>query len=156
MGAFTNAVLGDAPGIDAGEVIVSKPNNVESYSVFEEGVTVGRFVKFDTGSIDKLDASLTPVIAGVVRCKSNRVLGDVDYNAAQDQVVEVVDFGHVTVIVTASATPTKWAPVYVSNTLDTESGKATQLVGTNLLVAGAVFWEQIKTGVWVVRLKNYL
>ena len=156
MGAFTSTVLGDAPGIDAGEVIASKPNNVEAYGVFEEGVTVGRFVKFDAGSIDKLDASVTPVIAGVVRRKTNRVLGDVDYNAVQDQVVEVVDFGHVTVTVTAGAAPTRWAPVYVSNTLDAESGKATQVVGTNLLVAGAVFWEQIKTGVWVVRLKNYL
>lgn len=156
MTAFTSTVLGDAPGIDAGEVIASKPNNVEAYSVFEEGVTVGRFVKYDAGSIDKLDASATPVIAGVVRRKTNRVLGDVDYNAAQDQVVEVVDFGHVTVTVTATANPTKFAPVYVSNTADAETGKATQSSVGTLLVAGAVFWEQIKTGVWVVRLKNYL
>lgn len=155
MAAFATTVLGDAPGIDAGEVIASKPHNVEAYSVFEEGVTVGRFVKYDAGSIDKLDASATPKIAGVVRRKTNRVLGDVDYNVAQDQVVEVVDFGHVTVTVTATANPTKFAPVYVSNTADAETGKATEVSAGGLLIAGAVFWEQIKTGVWVVRLQNY-
>lgn len=156
MAGFSNSVLSSAPGLDAGEVIGSKPHNVEAYATFESGVvTVGRFVKYDTGSIDALDASVTPKIAGVVRNKLNRVMGSNVYASTTDQMVEVVDFGHVTVEVTAAATPSKFAPVYVVNATGTDSGKATQDSTGTLLVSGAVFWEQIKTGVWVVRLQNY-
>lgn len=153
---FPNEVTASAPGLDAGIEIGSKPHNIEAYPTFESGVvTIGRFVKYDTGSVDALDASATPKIAGVVRNKLNRAMGETTYTTAHDQVVEVVDFGHVTVEVTAAATPSKFAPVYVVNATGADSGKATQDSTSNLLVAGAVFWEQIKTGVWVVRLQNY-
>lgn len=152
---FANEITANAPGLDAGIEIGSKPHNIEAYPTFESGVvTIGRFVKYDTGSIDALDASATPKIAGVVRNKLNRAMGEITYTA-DDLVVEVVDFGHVTVEVTSAASPTKFAPVYVVNATGADSGKATQDSSGTLAVSGAVFWEQIKTGVWVVRLQNY-
>lgn len=153
---FPNEVTTNAPGLDAGIEIGSKPHNIEAYPTFESGVvTIGRFVKYDAGSIDGLDASATPKIAGVVRNKLNRVIGETTYTTAKDSVVEVVDFGHVTVEVTAAAAPTKFAPVYVVNATGADSGKATENSVGTLAVANAIFWEQIKTGVWVVRLQNY-
>lgn len=153
---FANEVTTNAPGLDAGIEIGSKPHNIEAYSTFESGVvTIGRFAKYDTGSIDALDGSATPKIAGVVRNKLNRAMGETTYTTAKDSVIEVVDFGHVTVEVTAAATPSKFDPVYVVNATGVDSGKATQDSTGNLLVSNAVFWEQIKTGVWVVRLQNY-
>lgn len=152
---FGDSVLQNAPGLDAGIEIGSKPHNIEAYATFEAGVvTVGRFVKYDSGSIDALDASATPKIAGVVRSKLNRAMGETTYTT-DDSVIEVVDFGHVTVEVTATANPTKFAPVYVVNATGADSGKATESSSGTLAVSGAVFWEQIKTGVWVVRLQNY-
>ena len=156
MAGFSSTVQANVPGLDAGEFIGSKPHNVEAYETFESGVvTVGRFVKYDAGSIDALDASATPKIAGVVRRKLNRDINDATYNSTDDQVVEVVDFGHVTVTVTDTANPTRFAPVYVTNATGADSGKATEVSAGGLLIANAVFWEQIKTGVWVVRLQNY-
>lgn len=152
---FANEITSNAPGLDAGIEIGSKPHNIEAYPTFEAGVvTIGRFVKYDTGSIDALDASATPKIAGVVRNKLNRAMDETTYTA-DDLVVEVVDFGHVTVEVTSAASPTKFAQVYVVNATGADSGKATQDSSGTLAVSGAVFWEQIKTGVWVVRLQNY-
>jgi hypothetical protein len=160
--SFANTVLQDNPDLPAGEVIAASPHNISAFEVFEDGLIEGRFCKFDSGSIDNLDSSATPTIAGIVRRK---VTGEVNavgtsgvYSAdgpEVDQVAEVINFGFATVTVTDTATPAKYGQVYVSNTNDADRGKASDL-NTLLEVPGVVFWEEKSDGVWLVRINQYL
>lgn len=160
--AFANTVLSDNPDLPAGEVIKASPHNVSAFEVFQDGLIEGRFCKFDAGSIDNLDASATPTIAGIVRRK---VTGEVNavgtpgvYSTSGqeiDQVAEVINFGFATVTVTDTADPAKYGAVYVSNTDDADRGKASDL-DTLLEVPGVVFWEQKAANVWLVRINQFL
>lgn len=146
---FDNAVQQDAPGLDAGEVIAGHVSNTDGFTTFESGLLIGRFAKYDTGSLDNLDGSATPVLAGVVRRNTTGDLNKVVYDT-EDDIAEVVNFGYVTVDVTDAATPTKYEQVYTINATGADAGKATD-DNTKLEVPGAVFWKEIKTGVWQIR-----
>ena len=157
--AFNAAVKTELDNIGAGEIIDSSPNNTSAYPTFENGITGGRFIKFDTNSIDKLDGSATPKVAGVVRRKLTSELNVNIYSSENgDQVSEIADFGYVTVEVTDAASPSKRAPVYAINVDSVESGKATQDSGATgaVLVPDVVFWEEKAAGVWLVRINKYL
>lgn len=159
--AFNNTVLQEAPDLGAGEVIKSKPNNTEAFEVFQDGLIEGRFVKYDSGSIDLLDASATPVIAGIAKRKVTGEIGSGVYSTSGqeiDQVAEVINFGYATVTVTDAAAPSKYDPVYVINLDSAESGKATQdnAASGALLVDDVVFWEAKASGVWLVKINKYL
>jgi len=83
---------------------------VSAFELFEDGLIEGRFCKFDEGSIDNLDASDTPVIAGIVKRKITGEIGTGIYSTSGmgiDQVAEVINFGFATVTVTGTATPSK-------------------------------------------------
>ena len=157
--AFDNTVLQDNADLGAGEVIKASPYNVSAFEIFQDGLIEGRFVKYDTGSIDILDSSATPVIAGIARRKITGEIGTGVYSTTGqeiDQVAEVINFGFATVTVTDAADPSKYDPVYVINLDTAEAGKATEIVGTNLLVEDVVFWEQKAANVWLVRLNKFL
>lgn len=157
--AFNNTALKDNADLGAGEVITASPYNVSAFEIFEDGLIEGRFVKYDTGSIDNLDSSATPVIAGISKRKINGEIGSGVYSTTGievDQVAEVVNFGFATVTVTDAADPSKYDPVYVINAATAEAGKATEVVGTNLLVSDVVFWEQKAANVWLVRINKFL
>jgi len=159
--AFNNAVLQDNLDLPTGEVIAASPYNVSAFEQFEDGLIEGRFVKYDTASIDKLDASATPTIAGIAKRKVTGEIGAGVYSAAGqeiDQVAEVINFGFATVTVTDAAVPVKYLPVYTINAATAETGKATQDSGATgaLLVEDVVFWEQKAPGVWLVRINKYL
>jgi len=159
--AFDNAVLEEVIDLPAGEVIAASPYNVSAFEVFEDGLIEGRFAKFDTASIDLLDTSATPVIAGIVKRKVDGEIGAGVYSTSGqeiDQVAELINFGFATVTVQAAAAPTKYAPVYTINLASAETGKATQDSGASgaLLVADVVFWEQKADDVWLVRINKYL
>lgn len=159
--AFNDTVLQEVRDLPAGEVIAASPYNVSAFEIFQDGIVEGRFVKFDSGSIDKLDGSATPTIAGVAKRKVTGEIGSGVYSTsgqAIDQVAEVVNFGFVTATATDAATPTKYAPVYVINADTAEAGKVTQDSGATgaLLLEDAVFWEVKSTGVWLVRINKYL
>lgn len=153
--AFENTILEDYIDLKSGEVFQSKPSNVESYATFENGLLQGRFCKYDTGSLDNLDASATPVIAGVSTRDLTQVSEKTTYDASTlpvgDLSAQACDFGFVTVDVTDTATPAKYGAVYAVNAATAEAGKATDL-NTQLLIAGAIFWEAKSENVWVVRL----
>ena len=156
--SFDNAVLNEVPDIGAGELIASKPGTVEAFELFEDGLLEGRFVKYDTGSIDKLDASTTPKVAGIAKRKINGEIGSGVYSTsgqAIDQVAEIITYGYATVTVTDAADPAKYAPVYTINLASAESGKATEDSAATgaLLIANVDFWEQKADGVWLVRIK---
>lgn len=157
--AFNDTVLNEAEGTLAGEVITTAPNNVSAFETYEDGLIEGRFVKYDAGSIDKLDASATPTIAGIARRKVTGEIGDGVYSLTGqefDSVAEVINFGFATVTVTDAATPAKYLPVYAVNTADAETGKATQDATGTELVPDTVFWEDKGNGVWLVRIGSFL
>lgn len=157
--AFDNTVLAENKDLPAGEVIKASPHNVSAFEVFEDGLIEGRFVKYDTGSIDNLDSSATPTIAGIARRKPTGEIGTGVYSTTGqeiDQVAEVINFGFATVTVTDAADPAKYDPVYVINADTADRGKATEVVGTNLEVPEVVFWEQKAANVWLVRINKYL
>jgi len=151
--AFNNATLQDSPDLPAGEVITASPYNVSAFELFEDGLVEGRFCKFDSGQIDNLDASATPVIAGIVKRKITGEIGTGIYSTSGmeiDQVAEVINFGFATVTVTGTADPSKYDQVYTVNAASVDAGKATDS-SAETIVNGAVFWEEKKTGVWLVR-----
>jgi hypothetical protein len=157
--AFNEAVLAAIPGLVAGEFIAASPYNCSAFEVFEEGLVPGRFAKYAAGSIDLLDASVTPVIAGVVRRKIASTLENATYTklgATPDQVAEVVNFGFVSVAVPTGVTPARYGQVYAVNIAGADIGKATTVSAGNVAVPGAVFWEAKAAGVWLVLVPKYL
>lgn len=159
--AFNEAVLQEAPDLGAGEVIKSGPHGVQAFELFQDGLREGRFAKFDTGSVDNLDGSATPVICGIVKRKITGEIGAGVYSTSGqeiDQVAEVINFGYATVTVTDAATPAKYGAVNVINADTAEAGKATNAaVGAGVVSAGdVVFWEQKAANVWLVRINKFL
>ena len=159
--AFNQAVLQNVADLPAGEVISASPHNVSAFEKFEDGLIEGRFVKFDTESIDKLDGSATPTIAGIAKRKVTGEIGTGVYSTtgqAIDSVAEVINFGFATVTVTNAATPAKYDAVNVVNAATAETGKATDAaVAAGIISAGdVVFWEPKSQYVWLVRINKYL
>ena len=159
--AFKDTTLQDNPDLGAGEVITASPYNVSAFELFEDGLVEGRFCKYDTGSIDNLDASATPVIAGIARRKITGEIGTGIYSTTGqeiDQVAEVINFGFATVAVTDAASPAKYDAVNVINDGTADAGKATDAaVAAGIVSAGdVVFWEQKAAGVWLVRINKFL
>lgn len=157
--AFNDTVLTAIPDLVAGEFIAASPYNCSAFEVWEEGLVPGRFVKYDAGSIDLLDTSATPVIAGVVRRKIASALENATYTKlgiAPDQVAEIVNFGFVTVEVLAGDTPTRFQQVYAVNTAGANLGKATEVSTNNAIVPGCVFWEAKAANTWLVLIPQYL
>ena len=159
--AFKSTVLQDNPDLGAGEFIAASPYNVSAFELFEDGLVEGRFVKYDTGSIDNMDGSANPVVAGIARRKITGEIGTGVYSTsgmAIDQVAEVINFGFATVAVTDAASPAKYDAVNVINDGTADAGKATEAgVAAGIVNAGdVVFWEQKAANVWLVRINKYL
>jgi len=159
--SFNTAVLQNIADLPAGEVIAASPYNVSAFEKFEDGLIEGRFVKFDSEQVDKLDASASPVLAGIAKRKVTGEIGTGVYSTSGqtiDSVAEVINFGFATVTVTDAATPKKYDAVNVINTETADTGKATEAaVTTGIISAGdVVFWEQKAANVWLVRLNKYL
>jgi len=154
---FTNAVLSENKKLGAGEVITSKPYNTEVFKTFEDGIIQGRFCKYDAGSIDMLDNSSTPKIAGITKRKIGGEIGVTTYTASKDMSVSIHNFGMVTVDVVSGNTPVKYGTVYAVNASGSgaDFGKATT-TSTNNVDTGCIFWEQVDTNVWSVIIPSYL
>jgi len=159
--AFKDTTLQDNPDLPAGEVIKASPYNVSAFEIFEDGLVEGRFCKYDTGSIDNLDASATPLIAGIARRKITGEIGTGIYSTSGqeiDQVAEVINFGFATVTVTDTADPAKYDAVNVINDGTADAGKATEAAVTAEIISAGdvVFWEPKAAGVWLVRINKFL
>ena len=158
--AFNDTTLQDNQDMGAGEVIKASPFNVSAFEIFEDGLVEGRFCKYDTGSIDNLDSSDTPVIAGIARRKITGEIGTGIFSTTGqeiDQVAEVINFGFATVTVT-DTDPAKYDAVNVINDGTADAGKATEAaVAAGVISAGdVVFWEQKAAVVWLVRINKFL
>lgn len=157
--AFNETVVVTPPDLMPGEFIAASPYNCSAFDVWQEGLVPGHFAKYDTGSLDLLDASATPIIAGVVRRKIASAMENATYTKlgiAPDQVAECVNFGFVTVAIPTGVTPAKYGQVYAVNVAGADIGKATTVSTNNAIVPGAVFWEPKRPGTWLVLLPKYL
>ena len=152
--AFKDTVLKESKKLGSGEVLRTRPFNVEAFSTFEDGLVMGRFAKFDTGSVDNLDTSATPKIAGIV---TRLIGGEQGVNTYRktgtlvDTVAEVMTVGFATVDVVTGNIPARYGIAYAVNAAGSgaDFGKATT-TSTNNVDSGYVFWEQVDTNVWLV------
>ena len=156
MTAFNEGLTGrEIEAVDAGEGFGTYPSAQSTYTTFENGIVEGRFVKLDAGSIDALDNSATPVIAGVLlrdltgAIESNG-LTDVTYQTS----VQVIEDGYVTIDIQAAAVPTALSQVYLVNSV-ADSGKVTQNSAfTDAIAVDAYFVREVKTGVWLIKINK--
>lgn len=151
--AFTTAPSIDVAGVGSGQPSDIFYKFILSAEVFEDGLNIGRFAKLDTGSIDNLDASATPVIAGVVKRSVTNPIEDGDtYKTANTTEIEYVRAGIVTVEVKTGETPAKFGDVFAHNLADADAGKAVTTV-TDAVATTGEFLSEISPNVWTIRLK---
>lgn len=151
--AFTTAVgsVTDLQKVGAGELYTTSPYSVEGASTFEDQLKIGRFAKMASGSLDNLDGSASPVIAGVVlRPISNTYEDSAVIDTDIHNLAEFCRKGMVLVAAKAGETPTWGDPIFASNAGDSNDGLATV---TNTDVAtGARYLETVDTNLWRVEL----
>ena len=126
-----------------------------NYSSFEDGLKIGRFAKLDAGRLDNLDASATPVIAGVVTRYTNQIINstpELTYNTDVHKQVSACRSGLITIDVVAADTPTQFGQVYVKNTNDADGGKATTVNDATTQAIEAEFIEQRNDNVWLINI----
>ena len=139
--AFTTGYLNDPQIVSGGErfgdnVIVLSSDN------FEDGLKVGRFAELDAGEIKNFDGG---TVAGVVlRYVSTSVEAGDEINAALTSTVEYVRAGLVSVDVAENEEPEQFDEVFA----DADGFAATAGEAT-----GAEFIQELKPGVWLIRLK---
>ena len=146
--SFSTGHLDDPVKVGAGERY-GTGDVVLTALTFEDSLRVGRFAKLDTGSLDNMDGSATPAIAGVVlRNPSSPVEDDATVDSDLYSQVEYVRQGLVTVDVKSGETPALFGRVYVSNAGDANDGLAT---ATNTDEAvNAEFITEVQSGVWLI------
>lgn len=151
--AFTTGYLGDPSRVGAGERWDPNSAVVLTATDFEDGLVVGRFAKMDSGSLDNMDGSATPVIAGVVlRNVASPVEDGETVDATLFEQWEYQREGFVTVAVKDGETaPAMFGTVYASNAGDADDGLATS-TGTDVETT-AEFIRVVKPGVWLVNIK---
>ena len=151
--SFPTGALINMPDVGSGE-LQGENNIVLSATTFEDGLLMGRFAKLDAGSIDNIDASVTPNVAGVVlRDVPGAVEQDNAVDAATTTKVEYLRAGLVTVEVITGITPTAFGDVFVHNVADANAGKATTTDDATTEPTNAEWIEEVATDLWLIRLK---
>ncbi len=151
--AFPSGRTDEIGKIGAGEII-GDVGVVTSYNTFEEGLKGGLFAKFNTTSegVELMDASATPVIAGVVKRDITGAIEDGGlYSADNNIYADVIESGLVTVSVRTGLTVNKFDTLYAYNT-GADAGKATN-AATDAVAIDGYFYKEIDTDVWAVRIK---
>ena len=154
--AFTNTVLAESAGLSSGELLPNTNGLTLAFNTFEDGLVQGRFAKYDTGSVDNLDNSSTPQIAGITRRLIAGEIGVSTYRTTGDipnSVAEVITTGLATIDVVSGLSPAKYGIAYAENQTAGQFGKATT-VSTGNVDSGWVFWEEVATNVWLVAKKE--
>lgn len=149
--AFSTGIIDDFQAIGAGEVYTGSAYRVLSASTFEDDLNVGRFAKMDTASLDNMDGSSSPVIAGVVlRNPANTYEDGTQIDTDLHEVAEFAVSGIVSVAAKAGETPTWGDSVYASNGGDTNDGLAT-VTDTDEATRGK-YLETLDTNLWLIEL----
>lgn len=146
--AFTSGILTDIQEIQSGERYGSS-HTILSSQTFEDGLVVGRFAKMDSGSLDNMDGSATPEVAGIVLRKIGGALEDSNtLSSTYNHLAEYMYSGLVAVDAKAGETPSYGDPVYASNAGDANDGLAT--VTDTDVATSAVYLQTIDTNLWLV------
>lgn len=151
--AFSTGYLADPQAVGAGERYGSV-NIIFTATTFEDNLKVGRFAKLDAGSLDNMDGSATPTIAGVVL---RNVASPVEDGGVIDADLygqcEYLRDGLVTVEVKTGETPAMFGEVFASNAGDADDGKALAVQGGTGIATGSEFIREVSADVWLVRSK---
>ena len=148
--AFNAAFSNDIENVGSGERY-GNCNIILGTTVFEDGLKIGRFAKYDTLSIDNMDGSGTPVLAGVIiRDVARSVEDEGTVDATLYKQAQFMRSGLVTVAVKTGEIPAKFGRVYVSNAGDANDGLATAT--SSDVSVNAEYIEEIKTGVWLINI----
>lgn len=156
--AFTGDAVLDKAGIEAGELIESHLNNRDTHIQFEDGVKVGRFVKWEDEKLKNLDGVLAPKIVGVPMRMISGTIGNDTYDGIR-AALDLVNYGYITVEVVEGLTPLKFGQVYAENAgvnSGADYGKATTVATDNILLEDVDFLHEVKDNVWIVRIKKIL
>jgi hypothetical protein len=146
--SFPSAVLNDPQAIGAGERH-GNAQTIFTALTFQNQLKIGRFAKLDTGSLDNMDGSATPVIAGVVLRDASGIVEDAAVvDSAIYSQVEYMRGGLVTVDVKTGETPALFGKVYASNAGDANDGLATATATD--VVTNAEFIMETQTDVWLI------
>jgi hypothetical protein len=146
--AFATGHLDDPQKAGSGELLGTSHIALAAIT-FEDGLKIGRFAKLDTGSIDNMDSSGTPVIAGVVLRNDAGIVedgGTID-SAVYGQ-IEYLRQGLVTVDAKTGESPTLFSRVYANNDATADAGLAT--VDATDVDTNAEFITEIQTDVWLI------
>ena len=147
---FQSGIQSDIQPVGSGERHGNN-NIILNASVFEDGLLVGRFAKLDTGSLDNIDASVAPVIAGVVLRDATRSIESGDaIDGSLFKQVQFLRTGLISVEVVPGQTPAMFGPVFVHNLADANAGKASTVDDANTEPSTAEFIREITTDVWLV------
>jgi hypothetical protein len=153
--AFTSARRDEIGKVGSGEII-GNVGVVSTYTVFEENLQGGRFVKLNTAGdgVDKIDGSATPTIAGIAKREVASAIEDGGtYTIANSNIVDVIESGVATVDVVGGLTIKKFDPVYVENLTALDYGKATTASTEGNVAVDAYFYKEVDTNVWAIRMK---
>ena len=148
--SFQTGYLADTQPVGAGEEH-GNTNRVLGHREFGNNLMCGRFARVDavTGSLEALDGSATPVIAGVVLRRTSTAVeagGTIDATLTTGAISYMQD-GFVSVQVKAGETPAYKGEVFASNDGDADDGTAVTAGG---VATGAVFIEEIRPDVWLI------
>jgi len=155
--------------VNGGEQWTTAPCAATNYTNFQDGLETGRFAQLKAGILSNLDGTTTPDLAGVVLLRKSSALEDGTAISAENNVdVDVADFGRVSVYVVPGVVPVEGESVYAYNNTDngTENWGMATNAEANLASDGttevanasvdAVFYKEVKAGVWIVTLKQYM
>lgn len=153
--SFPNRPTNEVAPIGSGVATDIYNQLVLSFDTYEDELRAGRFAKLDSGSLDNLDGSASPVVAGVVLRNTNNPIED---GATFEQNffahVDTLRHGIVTVDVVDADTPVKFGTVYAVNASGSgaDFGKATTN-STNNVEINAEWIEEVTSGVWTIYMK---
>lgn len=155
--AFTSGFSKEIGKVGAGEVQNIKSSTILTASAFEDDLVAGRFAKWDTNSLDNMDKSATPNVAGVVvRSPTLTVESGGKYKKDLFEHVNYVREGLVTVEAKSGESPKKFQKIYAYNgasNSDADLGKAT-VATTDAVETNAEFIDLGRDDtVWLIRLK---
>ena len=147
--AFATGYLPDQNPVGPGE-IQGNAHVILTADNFEDNLVLGRFAKLDSGRLDNMDASASPVIAGVTLRRAGNAVEDGDLlDADLFDYAEYVRFGLVTVQAVTGESPTMFQTIYAHNTAGDDVGKATVVTTNNVQTSGE-FIAEVDTDVWLI------
>ena len=152
--AFTSHNFTEIANVGAGVLNPTLPHKISTYTVnYNSPLTIGRIAQIKSGKLANLDATATPVIAGLIlESVANPMENGNTFTQAGDASVyqvDAVEWGLGTVDVVAGVTPAKFGKVYAVNTAAADIGKATTVSTNNVEVKG-YFNREISPNVWEI------